>query len=285
MEISQKSIFTRTLYHFPTLSPSRHRAVSTLHRPTACYDYYVLPTNVKIYATRIGAGLTAALLLAAAIGVTDNYFILRFGIMCCFFVLALYFLLQNYRQLALAFVVGGIIFNPYLTAHLARQIWVILDMVAIFAVAYAAYWATNPYKKGTRFEDYVATLFPEPEFVVQNRTRDISKHTKRIVESDTHPDFEFRASASGKVFAVECKWRAHWAYQINGGQGIWWNLNQFDRYSAFQQRTGMPVYVAFGIGGTPEKPKEVYFLELDRLRFPFLYRSLIKSGKSARDLQ
>ena len=42
-----------------------------------------------------------------------------------------------------------------------------------------------------------------------------------------------------------------------------------------------PVFVAFGIGGAPEKPREVYFLEAGRLHYKFLKQSLVKSGKTA----
>lgn len=245
------------------------------------YDLFVIPPIVKIYSAWLAAGTSAVLLMVAAIGISNNFFLLRFGIMIFLCILAINFLMLNYRQLALASVVAAVIFNPYIYPHLPRQIWVILDIATLVGALYAAYWATNPYKKGSRFEDHILSLFSESSFAIQNRTRDTSKHTKRFVESDTNPDFEIRSLRTEEVIAVECKFRSRWSYQINGGQGIWWNLYQADRYMEFQKRVGIPVYVAFGIGGSPEKPKEVYFLELHRLRFPFLFRSLITSGKSA----
>ena len=244
------------------------------------YDLFVIPPIVKIYATWLAAGISAVLLMIAATGISNNFFLLRFGIMVFLCVLAINFFMLNYRQLALASLVAALVFNPYIYPHLPRQIWVILDIAILAGVLYAAYWATNPYKKGTRFEEYVVSLFPESEFALQDRTRDLTKHTGRFVESDTHPDLVFRALQSGRTFAVECKYRSRWGYQVNGGQGTWWNLYQFARYEEYQKRANIPVYVAFGIGGSPKKPNEVYFLELDRLRFPFLFRSLIKSGKT-----
>ena len=53
---------------------------------------------------------------------------------------------------------------------------------------------------------------------------------------------------------------------------------------AYEKESGIPVFVAFGIGGSPEKPKEVYFLKLDSLRYGFLKQSLVRSGKTAAQL-
>lgn len=234
-----------------------------------------------IYAVRAGVIALSVLLLVVALGWTDSYFELRRWIMCLFVVNALFFFYLKNRRIGLAFLAGAAVFNPYVSVPLSRDLWILVDVVAIAAIGYAAYWATSSYKKGTRFENYVASIFPEPEFVIQDRARDTGKKLGRFVESDGHPDFVFRSQTTGKVFAVECKWRGRWAWQPNGGQGLWWNLGQQMRYEEYQKQTGIPVFVAFGIGGTPDKPAEVYFLEVERLRFHFLYRSLIRSGYSA----
>ncbi len=238
----------------------------------------MLSTQTLIFGVRIGAGLATTILIIAATGISENFYVLRFAIMTVFGALALLFFQLGNKRIATAAALTAVLFNPFEYPSLAREIWVILDILAAAGIAYAAYWATDSYKKGTRFEDYVASLFPEPEFVIEDRTRDTGKHLKRRVESDGHPDYKIRSVQSGKVFAVECKWRSKWGWQPNGGEGIWWNMGQQIRYEEYQKQTGIPVYVAFGIGGTPDKPREVYFLEVERLRYPFLYRSLIKSG-------
>lgn len=234
-----------------------------------------------MYATIIAATLAAILLLAAAIGVTNDFHLLRFWITVMFVVIAVYFFILNYRFLSLAAFIAALLFNPYYYPSLPRQIWVMLDLVGACGVIYAAYWATNPYKKGTRFEQYVTTLFPEPDFVIVDRTRDVSKFLNRRVESDLHPDFVFRNTKTGKMFAIECKWRAQWSYNKHGEPGIWWKQWQSERYAAYGKEAGMPVFVALGIGGLPQKPKEVYFLEADRLHYVFLLQSLIQSGRTA----
>lgn len=201
-----------------------------------------------------------------------------------FFVLAALSFLMGYRGLGIAGIVIGLIFNPILSLHLPRHIWVVIDILSLASMVYFTYWATNPYKKGTRFEQYVSTLFPEPDFIIQDRTRDVSKFLNRRVESDMHPDFLFRNQKTGKSFAVECKWRGKWAQNKNGEIGLWWNRTQGERYAAYGKESGIPVFIAIGIGGSPEKPTEVYFLEADRLHYVFLNQSLIKSGKSASQL-
>lgn len=223
--------------------------------------------------------VTGGLLLVAALGLTNHYDLLRWGISAGFMVLAALSLLMGYRWPAVAWAVLAMVFNPIAPLTLPRHIWVIIDLVSLGGMVYFTYWATNPYKKGIRFEDYVANLFPEPGFVIQNRSRDVSKFMNRMVESDMHPDFIFRNQKTGKIFAVECKWRGRWAQGNSGELGLWWNRDQGARYSAYEKSSGMPVFIAFGIGGSPEKPKEVYFLEPSRLQYTFLKQSFLRSGK------
>jgi|GEM_PF-1461874 hypothetical protein len=242
-------------------------------------------TQTLIQALRIGSSLTVIALLGIALGLVHDFETARFVLLALFAIVAIFFFRLHNHRLAITCAIAAFLFSPYNPISLPRHIWIIADLLAGLGLAYATFWATSPYKKGTRFEDYVATLFPEPNFVIKDRTRDTGKHSNRRVESDGHPDFVFRAVESGNVFAVECKWRSRWARQPNGGQGIWWNLAQFDRYAAYQRDTGIPVFVAFGIGGSPSCPAEIHILELDRLRFPFLSQSLLRSGNTPAHMQ
>ena len=228
--------------------------------------------------------VTGALIVVAALGISTNFYLLDLGISIGFFVLAALSFLMGYRLPGAGAIVLALVFNPFISLHLPRHIWVVIDILALAGMVYFTYWATNPYKKGTRFEQYVSSLFPEPVFVIQDRTRDVSKFLNRHVESDTHPDFVFRNQKTGKSFAVECKWRGRWAKGNSGELGIWWNKDQGARYSAYEKTSDIPVFVALGIGGSPEKPTEVYFLEPSRLQYTFLKQSFVKSGKSASQL-
>ena len=239
--------------------------------------HIVLVRSIQIF--------TGVLLIVAALGISTNFDALRLGIMLGFFALAALAFLMGYREIGIAGIVIGIIFNPLLPPHLPRHIWVVIDIAALAAMVYYTHWATDSYKKGARFEQYISTLFSEPEFAVHDRTRDNSKFLDRHVETDGHPDLVFRNKKTGKLFAVECKWRGKWACNKNGGLGIWWKPWWAERYIAYGKASNMPVFVAFGIGGTPEKSKEVYFLEADRLHYFFLNQSLIKSGKTATQLR
>ena len=239
----------------------------------------MLAPRTRIILARSVQVMTGILLIVAALGISTNFDALRLGIMLGFLMLAALSFLMGYRLLSSAGMLVAIIFNPIVPLHLPRHIWVIVDIFSLVGMVYFTYWATNPYKKGTRFEQYVADLFPVPDFVIKDRTRDVSKFLGRRVESDMHPDFLFRNQKTGKSFAVECKWRGKWACNKNGDLGLWWKPYQAERYVAYGRESGIPVFVAFGIGGSPERPEEVYFLEANRLYYVFLNQSLIRSGK------
>lgn len=240
----------------------------------------MLSPTIRIVLVRSVSAITGVLLIIAALGLSTDFNTLKLGIMICLFVLAALSFLLGYQMLGAAGVALGLLFNPVVPIHLPRHIWVIIDIASLVGIVYFAYWTTNSYQKGTRFEQYVSTLFPEPEFVIHDRTRDVSKFLHRQVESDAHPDFVFRNQKTGKSFAVECKWRGRWAQGKSGDLGLWWSLAQGDRYLAYEKESGIPVFVAFGIGGTPKKPYEVHFLEAKQLGYTFLKQSLIRSGRT-----
>jgi len=244
----------------------------------------MLAPRTRIILVRSIAAATGTVLLVAALGITNNFDLLKLVITTGFVLLAALSFLMNYRDLGIAELLLAILFNPFVPITLPRHIWVTVDIITFAGIIYYTYWTTNPYWKGTRFEQYVSTLFPEPNFVVVDRTRDVSKFLNRRVESDSHPDFVFRNQKTGKNFAVECKWRGRWAYDKNREIGLWWNRWQGDRYARYEKESGIPVHIALGIGGSPERPNEIYFLEPSRLQYSFLKQSLIRSGKSASQL-
>jgi hypothetical protein len=245
----------------------------------------MLSPKVRIVLVQIVSLITGTFLFVSASGISSNFNTLRLGITTGLCVLAILSLFLQYKNISVGWFLLGLLFSPMFSVHLPRHIWVSIDIISLIAVAYFAYWATNPYKKGTRFEQYVATLFPEPEFVIHDRTRDISKFLNRRVESDAHPDFVFRNLKTNKLFAVECKWRGRLAQGSSGDLGIWWDLHQWERYRSYARESAIPVFVALGIGGSPEKPSQVYFFKLDQLRYRFLTQALLRSGMSASQVQ
>lgn len=224
---------------------------------------------------------TCILLGVAALGLWNNFFVLRLGIMFGFVMVGILAVALRYSQQGIVAFAAALIFCPVLDLNIPRHIWVIIDMVSFAGLTYFTVWATNSFQKGTRFERYVSTLFPESEYAMVDRTRDTSKFLDRHVESDAHPDFVFRNRQTGNEFAIECKWRARWTRGKSGDLGIWWSHELSDKYMHFARERAMPVFIAFGIGGTPSQPSEVYFIEVERLHYAFLLQTLIRSGHSS----
>jgi hypothetical protein len=240
----------------------------------------MLSSQNRIIWVRSAQLVAGLLLIIAALGIYSNYQLLNAGIATALAVLALLAFIMRYWRIGYGALFLALVFSTTLPFHFSRNVWVVIDLLSLALVVYFTYWATNPNQKGNRFERYVLTLFPEKDFIVEDSTCDASKFLGRHVESDTHPDFILRERKSGKSFAVECKWRGNWIQGKGPEPGLWWNLKQGSRYLAFQESARIPVYVVFGIGGTPDKPKEIYFLPASELKWAFLKQSLIRSGRS-----
>lgn len=239
----------------------------------------MLSPRTRIILIRSITAITGLLLVIIIFGIYPNFNILRTAIAVGFFALAIMYFILGYNPLAIAGIALSLLFFPPVSVHLPRYIWVVIDMLSLAGIIFTTWWSTNPYWKGTLFEQYISRVFAEPDFVVVSRTRDMTKFSHRLVESDRDPDFVFRRQRTSKTFAVECKWRGKW-HKKNGELGLHWNLWQCRNYVSFGEKSNMPVFVAFGIGGLPEKPKEVYLLDANLLRYNFLKQSLIRSGKT-----
>lgn len=224
--------------------------------------------------------ITSLILATSALGIYKDYDRLNLIASAGFFLLALLAFWLGYRKAGVVGLLLGFLYNPEMSINLPRHIWVVFDIVSIYATIHFTHWATNPHKKGMRFEKHIASLFPKSEFVLQDQSKDSSKFFGRNVESDKNPDLILRSIKSGKVFAVECKWRARWWQDNNGRPGLWWKMGPWNRYAEYGKANNIPVYIALGIGGSPEKPQEVYFLEADKVNYLFLTQSIIRSGYS-----
>lgn len=77
----------------------------------------------------------------------------------------------------------------------------------------------------------------------------------------TWPDLEWRCKQSGKRFAVECKWRRNWQRKDPKVQ-IAKTPQKMSDYLAFGTERGIPVFIALGIGGSPNNPRELYLIKL-----------------------
>lgn len=77
----------------------------------------------------------------------------------------------------------------------------------------------------------------------------------------TWPDLEWRCKHSGKHFAVECKWRRSWQRKDPKVQ-IAKDPRKMSDYLSFGTERGIPVFIALGIGGSPDNPRELYLIKL-----------------------
>ena len=247
------------------------------HKPRIIELWHDLPAGFVSF-------LTALALVVAATGISTNFNLLRLAIAIGLFLIGALSLLSGYRLIATTEIFFGIFYLPSLGIQLDRHFWVILDLIVVAFIIFWTYKTTDSYQKGTAFEKHVASLFPAHNFPIETRTHDSSKFLGRYVETDVDPDFVFRNKRSGRSFAIECKWRKGWAGDKSIGLGLSWDLWKAERYISYGVKNKMLVLVAFGIGGTPGNPNEVYFLEAEKLRYRFLKQSLIQSGKTVHQL-
>lgn len=161
----------------------------------------------------------------------------------------------------ITFLTFAIIFNPLAQFHLGLANWRLIDLIAAVFLGFFLWHYYDYYGKGYKFEKYVSTLFPANQWTIVDKTRDYSKSFKRKVESDSNPDFTFRHIASGKVVAVECKFRS---YIYKGG--IQWGARNEQNYAAYGKKNNIPVYIILGVGNSPTHPREMFVVPVDKLK-------------------
>ncbi|MBN2838224.1 MAG: hypothetical protein JXM74_05670, partial [Fusobacteriaceae bacterium] len=129
-------------------------------------------------------------------------------------------------------------------------------------------------KKGKDFETYTMdNLFPKETFDLLHVTPDAETNEKRYVESSRKPDLQFRDKKTGKIFYVECKYRS----SLFNEKFEWTKSNeQAERYRNIEYLEEIPVFIAMGLMGTPEKPKKVFLMPLKDIKYNALYLSVLR---------
>ena len=80
--------------------------------------------------------------------------------------------------------------------------------------------------------------------------------------SCSYPDLEFDSRGKKKQrFAIECKWRQEF---IDGGV-YWAERYQISNYLDYQNKNGVPVLIAVGVGGAPSNPEKLFVTPLDHI--------------------
>jgi len=117
----------------------------------------------------------------------------------------------------------------------------------------------TPMEVGQLFEGHIACLLPK-EYYEFLEWRSDKSHNGLHPISNTFPDLHFRRTNTKELrneFAVECKYRSSLI------DGVFeFDPKQLRNYINFRKEKGIPVFLALGIGDTPEKPEHVFVIPI-----------------------
>lgn len=113
--------------------------------------------------------------------------------------------------------------------------------------------------KGDAFESFVVQQFDKKYFTLQEWRGD--KYVDGNYPVSNHfPDLEvsYNWKDVKDHFAIECKWRKNYYKEaIEWAKGY-----QLKNYKEYANKTKLPVYVIIGVGGTPNRPKDLFVIPL-----------------------
>lgn len=132
------------------------------------------------------------------------------------------------------------------------------------------------YRKGSGFENYVRSMFPDDKFILIHRTPTNDDTGGRYTHDMIYPDLRFIDKATGRKFWVEVKYRSH---AENDGSIIWCADNQLTNYKRTMYESRNKVFIMLGVGGTVDRPAKVYCLDLDDINFTKLFYGTYKSHR------
>lgn len=122
---------------------------------------------------------------------------------------------------------------------------------------------SDNFEKGHLFENFIVTLFNKNKYRLTVWRSDKKASNGVFPESNSYPDLEFRTIGRGSYsFAVECKWRAG----FYNGQIFWATTEQQFTYSKYSRENRIPVFVAIGVGGTPDNPEKLFVTPLQNFK-------------------
>ncbi len=124
---------------------------------------------------------------------------------------------------------------------------------------------TDAERKGQAFEMFVRDHFNHKDYSLVEHVNDKASH-EHVTERSKYPDMVFRHRSSDTKFAVECKYRSKWEINGNAPQIEWAEEHNIENYLQFSEERKMDVVIIIGIGGTAEKPDEVYAAPLHALK-------------------
>ncbi len=122
-------------------------------------------------------------------------------------------------------------------------------------------------EKGYEFEKYVLSQFNKDQYRLHEWRGDKYLRGWGGPPSNSSPDLELEDKKSGERFAIECKYRTH----LSDKKFMWTTPIKHRKYIAYQQKTHIPVYVAFGLSGEPMAPAFFAVMPLVAIQYPGLY--------------
>jgi hypothetical protein len=123
------------------------------------------------------------------------------------------------------------------------------------------------YAKGKEFERFVESMFPSRDFEVLQRSQP---------EGSKLPDLYIRDRKTTQKFWVEAKWRAN----LFDDKFKLCEKDRLESYRDFQKGVSPEtVFMVLGLGGQPSTPDEVYYLPLDEVKHPSLFKSVLRGRK------
>ena len=137
-------------------------------------------------------------------------------------------------------------------------------------------------KAGLDFEKFVVKKFNRRHFDITEWTGD--KYVEgRFSKANYHPDLlmKRKSDSVSERFSIECKWKRRFAKEI-----IIASESQIVRYRQYETKMKVPVFIALGLGGTGDNPKEFYIIPLKEMSSNTIPMTLLKRYEKnvARDL-
>jgi hypothetical protein len=118
--------------------------------------------------------------------------------------------------------------------------------------------------KGDLFEEFIVKKFDKFYFSILEWRSD--KYIDGYyAQTNRNPDLELKFQINGftRTFAVECKFRS----DFNGTSIDIAREDQLLNYRQFERERGIKVYIALGLGGTPQNPNELFLIPLSAIRY------------------
>lgn len=132
--------------------------------------------------------------------------------------------------------------------------------------------------KGEQFENYVRNhLFPKEQYkLIHHSAAYFAQNSATLSEHTLQPGFTLQDLSTKKKFYLECKFRsALITNSFHFSKGY-----QTEHYKSY---TDLPFFLAFGLGGNPGTPGQVFLMPLQDSQFVMLHKRHIQGKEIQKD--